>query len=238
MLAGYLFRDAKDAFTEEKSGAGRLRTLGRAASLINDSPVTAGKVAEAEALLRRLVAAGEADETALYAGYLLARIAHVHRAAEIAEVEAAYRAVIAGAPDHPLAQLAAAKLALVLLYQRPDLPVARRIAAAAELEPVAGAPRLPEAAAAYYRVLAGAALFYGAPDARTLGWLLRADDIGPADIVIATSLRIQIAETARALGRRDVALAYYRKFLDTAVPTDNRQRTAQERMAEFAKESP
>ena len=235
-LSSYLFRDAKDAFTHDKSGTERQRSLGLAACLLNDPPVTPWKVAEAEARLNSLGKEGPADENALYARFLLARIAHVHRPAEIAEIETAYRAVITAAPAHPLAQLAAGKLALVLLYQRPDLSIAQRISAAAALESVAGVSQLPEAASAYYRLLANAVLFYDSADARALDWLRRAEELGPSDIVTATGLRIQIAETARALGRRDEALAYYRKFLATAVPTDNRYRTAQERMAEFEKE--
>ena len=133
--------------------------MGAAASLLNDSPVTAAKVAEAETQLRGLLADPAADEPAICARYLLARIAHLHRPAEIAEIEAAYRAVIAAAPAHPLAQLAAGKLAVLLLYQRPELTVAQRLAAAAELAPVAGAEQLPETACVYYRVLAQAVIW-------------------------------------------------------------------------------
>lgn len=236
-LAGYLFRDAHDAFTREAPGSDRVRALGAAASLLNDPPVTSGKVAQAEAQLRALLAASAADEPALYARYLLARIAHLHRPAEIAEIERAYREVIAAAPAHPLAQLAAGKLALVLLYQRPDLTVPRRLAAAAELAPVAGAEQLPETACIYYRVLAEAALYYDVLDDRVLAWLQRADAMGTHEVMTATGLRIQLAEVARALGRREEALAYYRQYLATAVPTDNRYRTAAEHMAELAKEA-
>jgi hypothetical protein len=237
LLAGYLFRDAHDAFTRAPAGPDRGRALGEAASLLNSPPVTAGKVAQAESQLRALVAANAADEPALYARYLLARAAHLHRPAEIAEIEAAYRAVITAAPGHPLAQLAAGKLALVLLYQRPDLAVPQRLDAAAALAPVAGAAQLPETACAYYRALAGAALFYDVLDERVLAWLQRADAIGTQEIMTATGLRIQLAEVARALGRREEALGYYRQFLATAVPTDNRYRTAAEHMAELEKGS-
>ena len=237
LLAGYLFRDAHDAFTREGAGPDRLRALGEAASLLNTPPITAGKVAQAEARLRELVAADPADETALYARYLLARIAHLHRPAESAEIESAYRAVIAAGPGHPLAQLAAGKLALLLLYERPDLKVPQRLAAAAALAPVAGGDPLPETACAYYRALADAAMFYDVLDARVLAWLQRADAIGTRDVVAAIGIRIQLAEVARALGRHDEALGYYRQFLATAVPTDNRYRTAAERMAELAKET-
>lgn len=236
-LAGYLFRDAHDAFTREPAGADRRRALGAAASLLNEPPVSPGKVADVESQLRQLLADKAADEPAIYARYLLARIAHLHRPAEIAEIEAAYRAVITAAPAHPLAQLAAGKLALVLLYQRPDLPVPARIAAAAELAPVAGSGQLPETACIYYRVLAEAALYYDVLDERTLGWLQRAEAVGPRDVMTATSLRIQLAEAARALGHREAALGYYRSYLATAARTDSRYHTVAERMADLAKEA-
>jgi hypothetical protein len=55
--------------------------------------------------------------------------------------------------------------------------------------------------------------------------------------MIATSLRIQLAEVARALGHREAALAYYQQYLATAVPTDSRYHTAAERMADLQKEA-
>lgn len=236
-LAGYLFRDAHGAFSRAPIAGDRPRALGVAASLLNEPPVSPGKVADVEAQLRQLMADNSADDPAIYARYLLARIAHLHRPAETAEVEAAYRAVVTAAPAHPLAQLAAGKLALVLLYQRPDLPVPERIAGAAALAPVAGAEQLPETASSYYRALAEAALYYNVLDDRVLGWLQRADAIGTHDIMTATSLRIQLAEVARALGHREEALGYYRQYLATAVRTDSRYLTAKEHMTDLAKET-
>ena len=233
LLSGYLFRDAYDAFTRQPVSADRARALGEAASLLNHPPVTAGKIERTEAQLRQLIAADGTDDTAMYARLLLARIVHLHRPAESAEVETAYRAVIQANSSHPLAQVAAGKLALVYLYQRPDLSVPQRLAAAAELAPVAGTGFLPETACAYYRALAGAALFYNVLDAQVLAWLHRADAIGTQDVLVAASLRIQLAEAARALGRREEALAAYHRFLESILPTDNRFRTARERMEEL-----
>lgn len=233
LLAGYLFRDAHEAFVANPSTDDRRHALGVAASLINHPPVTPGKITRAEGLLRDLLAAEANDETAHYARYLLARIAHLHRAGPVAEVEAAYRVVIASDAAHPLAQIAAGKLALVLLYQRPELTIAERLDAAAQLAPVAGREALPETACAYYRALAGAALFYEVLDERVYAWLQRADAIGTADVLVASGLRIQLAEIARELGRRDEALAHYRRFLGEILPTDNRYRTAMERMQEL-----
>ncbi len=235
LLSGYLFGDAYNAFGRAPADS-RSRALGLAASRLNHQPVTPGKVAEVEEQLHALIAVNGSDDAGIYARLLLARIAHLHRPAEVAEIEAAYRAVIVANRAHPVAQVAATKLALVLLYQRPDLSVPQRLAAAAELEAVAGAAALPETACGYYRALAGAALFYDVLDARVLAWLQHANELGTRDVLVASALRIQLAEVARALGRREEALAYYRRFLDSILPTDNRYLTAQERMEDLAKE--
>jgi hypothetical protein len=235
-MAGYLFRDAHEAFTAPAGNSDRARALGEAASLLNDPPVTPGKVTQAEAQLRTLVAAEPSDDISLYARYLLARIAHLHRPAEIPEIEAAYRAVIAAAPPtHPLAQLAAGKLAVVYLYQRPDLTVPQRLEAAAALAPLGGAAQLPEVACVFYRALAEGALFYDVLDERVLAWLQRASALESRDGLMATGLQLQLAEVARALGHREAALGYYRSYLASAVPTDNRYRTAADHMAELEK---
>ncbi len=237
LLAGYLYRDAFEAFERAPAGS-RARELGLAASLLNHPPVTGGKIATAEKQLRDLIAADGTDDTAMYARLLLARIAHLHQETPIPEIEAAYRDVLRADPRHPAAQIAASRLALVFLYQRPDLTVAQRLDQAAALADVAGAAALPEAACAYYRSLAGAALFYEVCDDRVLAWLQQADAIGSDDPIVAANLRIQLAEVARQLGRRAEAVAYYRRFLASILPTDNRYLTARERMQELERTTP
>jgi len=238
LLAGYLFRDAHDAFTGDHGPAGRQRQLGEAASLINDPPVTGAKISRAESLLESLVTDVPGDEVALFARYLHARIKHVHRDTPATEIESAYRAVMRAAPNHALAQVTASKLALVLLYQPSDLNIAARLQAAAELESLAARAALPETACAYYRALVGAALFYDVVDERVLTWLQRAEALGSADVLAAAGIRIQLAEVARTLGRRQEAIGYYQSFLDFILPTDNRFRTARERMLELMEVQP
>jgi len=229
-LARYLYRDAGEAFAKVPASDWRLRDLGRAASLLNEPPVTKGSIGSAESMLREVIAQGPRDDTTLYAQYLLARIVHMHQDRPVAEVEAAYRAAIDLEPTSPAAQVAASHLALVLLYQRPDLSVAERLAVAAELELVAGNRQLPEVAVAYYRSLAEASLFYEIESEQVVTWLQQAHQVRSGDQLIQISLSLQIAEVSRALGRRDRALTYYREFLATAVPTDQRYYTAKLRM--------
>lgn len=230
LLSRYLYRDAGEVFARANTADPRLTDLGRAAVLINEPPVTAGKVRQAETLLQSVVAGAVQDEVAVYARYLLARIAHMHRNAPVAEVEAAYRAVIERAPSGPAAQLAAGHLALVLLYQRPDLAVPERIAAAQALETVAVAETMTDVAVAFYRNLAEAALYYGRVDAQVVDWLRQAHAIGSSDELLQISLSLQIAETARAAGQRETAIMHYREFLARAVPTDQRYETAKLRL--------
>lgn len=237
LLAGYLFRDAFEAFERAPAGS-RTRDLGLAASLLNVPPVTSGKITEAESRLRQLIAADGSDDVAMYARLLLARIVHLHRDVPMPEVEAAYRAVLQADARHPAAQVAASRLALVLLYQRPDLAVPQRLAEAEALAGIAAAATLPEAACAYYRSLASAALYYDVCDDRVLAWLQRADAIGSEDPIVASNLRIQLAEIARLLGRRTEAVAYYRRFLDSILTTDNRYLTARERMQDLERTAP
>ena len=230
LLSRYLYRDAGEVFAQAQDADRRLVDFGRAAGLLNEPPVTAGKVRQAEKLLQNVIAGESQDEVAAYARYLLARIAHMHRNAPLAEVETAYRAVIEPAPSGAAAQLAASHLALVLLYQRPDLAVPERIAAAQALAPVAAAELLPDVAVAFYRSLAEAALYYGRVDAQVVDWLRQAHAIGSSDELLQISLSLQIAETARATGRREVAINHYREFLARAVPTDQRYETAKLRL--------
>lgn len=234
LLAQFLYRDAAEAFAADPAG-GRLRNLGWGAALLNEPPLTDAKIARAEELLQR-VADGQRDDTAWYARYLLARIVHVHRLALVAEAESAYRALVAEAPGTAAAQLSAAQLALLLLYQRPDLDVPARLDAAAALAPVAGDPARPDIAAAFFQQLASAAMFYRVTDERVLAWLEQAHAIGLSNQLDQSTLSLQVAETARALGQTGVAEKYYRQFLATAAATDQRYYTAELRLQELGGE--
>lgn len=234
LLAHYLYHDALVVFRGQTTPRAQ---LGLAASLLNDPPVTNGKIAEAQRMLNGLITGRADPAVTAYALYLQARILHQHLNAPVPEVEAAYRAVIQAAPGGPEAQLAASHLALMLLYERPDLKVPDRLAAAAALAPVAAGRALPEVAAEFYRQLAAAAMFYGVADTRVTDWLQQARDLNPQSARTRATLDLQIAETARLNGQRARALAHYEKYLGEAVPTDQRYLTAKVRMEDLQKET-
>jgi hypothetical protein len=232
LLARYLYRDASQVFENTRSPNTRLISLGRAASLLNEPPVTNGKIEQAESLLAAIVAGDPGDATALYARYLQARILHMHRETPLPEIEAAYRAVLLAGPGTAIAQVAACHLALVQLYQRVDLSQEQRLAAAQALESAAVGPTLPEVSVGYYRLMADASLFYEQVTPEVVAWLEKAHSIGSHDQLRQIDLSLQIAETARAVGQNEKARQYYREFLAKAVATDQRYNTVKLRLQE------
>ena len=233
LLSRYLYREAAVIFEQAGEANLRQRDLGLAASLLNEPPVTSRKIDQAEKLLAGVIRAGLEDMTSVYALYLKARILHMHREVGVADIESAYRIVMEKDPQGGVAQLAASHLALLLLYQRPDLDISQRLAAAEKLETVAVADTLPEVALGYYRTLADASLFYEKVTPEALGWLRKAHAIESSDQLNQIGLSLQIAEVARALDKREIAVRYYSEFLATAVPTDQRYQTAEMRMQEL-----
>ncbi len=235
LLARFLFNEAHASF--EGEAGGRERTLGIAAALLNEQPRTPGRLARAEALLREL-SAGPVDDASLTARYLLARIEQVHRpspdpaaAATILEELATEHA------GHPVAQLAATKLALAYCYELPGLGTSERLAKAAGLEAAIACGPWPELRASFYRILGGAGLFYGRIDRQTLEWLLAADATGAMEELSALSLRIQIAEVARRIGDNALAARYYRAYLATA-GADHRRTTVEYFLAQLGGAAP
>jgi len=195
--------------------AGRHDRAMRAAVLLNRPPRSDAVVARVEAELRELLAGDPADEAGLLAAYLLARTAHVHRTSpDWREAADGYRALRQRAPAHPLATLAATKLALILLYD----PAHRRPPEEAWAEAEALAPTLaePAARALLHLTLARAYLYYDGVGDAALRHLQAALEAGPSNENVHVNTRIGVAETARELGREALALDAYARFLDEA----------------------
>lgn len=229
LLSRYLYADAADKF----QGNDAASKLGLAASLINKPPITQGKIKDAEGLLRELISQDESTDIAQYARYLLVRIAHLHRESAVTEIESRYRDVLAMNEGSAVAQITASHLALVLLYQSPNLSVEERLASADGLAPMASRAALPEVAISYYRTLAAAAMYYGVVDQRLVTWLEAARALNSADELIRIGVSLQLAEISRVLGLHEKAVGYYREFIAEAVPTDQRVNTARLRMEEL-----
>jgi len=188
--------------------------LGLAVSLLGVQPRTDGTIAAAAEMFTALRAENADDDEGIGAAYYLARIQQLHRSTpdRQAAVEA-YRALLAAHPDNHYAQMAAPKLAVLLLYDdvAPD-EWERRVAEIGSL-----LPRLTTAEAVRDTrlVLAGALIRLRRDHARSYPLVTACLDANLVNrLPHLNTLLLQAAESARQLGKTSAAVAYYRRFLD------------------------
>ncbi len=203
-----VFSTAADA-----NPADRDARLGEAVSLLNVEPQTDDSIARASGLFESLRSGEKGDEAAVGAAYYLARIAQLHAAAPDRDaVVRDFRDLIARHPRSPYAQLAAPKLAILLLYD--DVPAAEWQRRAREVEDLIPTLSTPAARRDTRLVLAGALIRLRGDHARAYPLITQclAENlvIRPSHL---NSLLLQAAESARVLGKNGEAAAYYRKFL-------------------------
>jgi len=212
--------------------AAREARFGRAIALLGRQPVTSGQIATASGILTEL-ADGGADDTALGALFLLARIAQHHQDTPDATLAARlYRRLIAAQPDSIWAQTALSRLGMLELYA-PEAPYApaERVARAEGLLAYA---RAPEAESGLRIAIASAIFFYHLDAARALPHLLAAERLGLLDQATRTHTLLQIAELSRQGGDRLQAARYYRMFLNEN-PIKGQGHIVRGRLAEMEK---
>lgn len=224
--------DARRLFAgvpDDAGSAARAARLGEGVALLNVQPRSERNLERARRLLNAL-AAGPADEIALAARYHLARIDHVHSLRpNLDAAEASYRALLADHPGHPLAEQAAPKLALLVVYRssEPDLVESRL----RELETLAARLVDPSAARDTRLLLAQAALRLQGNHARAVALLRPVLE----QATIARSNRraeawLIFAESSAALGLTGDAVRGYRQFL-LETPRDARAPEVTRRLA-------
>lgn len=224
-----LFKDAHRAFAALPAADPEAR-FGEAVTLLNLQPKTDANLDRAETLLRALAARGPADDLSIAARYYLARIPHVHRARpDTARALAGYRELAALGSPHPLAQRAVVLAGLLELHE-PRISVEER--AARHRRVAAAADALADSAARrdLHLVLADVALRQNLGDETVLRHLLAADEAGIARAVTLRDSWLRTAEVARRSGRPEIAVRYYRRFLEQ-FQSDPRRLAVEERLA-------
>jgi hypothetical protein len=207
--ANRVFSDAADA-----NPADREARLGEAVSLLNVEPQTDDSIARASGLFESLRSGKEGDDAAVGAAYYLARIAQLHNPAPDRDaVVRDFRELIARHPLSPYAQLAAPKLAILLLYD--DVPAPEWERRVREVEDLIPTLRTPAARRDTLLILAGALIRLRRDHARAYPLITQclAENLFIRSSHL-NSLLLQAAESARVLGRNREAAAYYRRFLE------------------------
>lgn len=223
--------EAQQAFAAaaEADPTSREARLGAALSLLQLRSRTPGTIAAASELLEALRTENANDDAGIGAAYYLARISQLHsfmpdRAAAVA----GYRALLAAHATNYYAQLAAPKLALLLLYDdvAPD-EWERRVN-----EIQALIPRLTAPEAVRDTRLALAMAFIRLRHDHARAYPLFASCLADGSVTRMTRLNtllVQAAESAQRLGKKAEAAGYYARFLEE-FPHDSKSDEVQRRL--------
>ncbi len=236
-LSRLLVNEAHAQFHREAATAPERTTrFGLALALLNVQPKTQGNIDRAEEIFRDLAAQGSDDDLTVQSLYYFARIPAFQRPEPLEDLAITrFDELIRRFPDHPLAQQALLKQAMMRLYSI-DSEAGRdeRFETALALE-----PRFtdPEARRDYFLMMADAAIEFGRPPGQVLEFLLGAERTGTLKAKLRKDTFLRIAEFAREAGARDTAIAFYEKFLALA-QRDGRRYTVQERLAALRNPAP
>jgi hypothetical protein len=187
--------------------------LGEALALLQLRSRTPGNIADATGRLESLRAENPDDDVGIGAAYYLARIAQVHRFTPDRETAVAgYRALLAAHPAHHYAQLAAPKLAALLLYD--DVPPAEWDRRVAEIEALIPQLMAPEAIRDTRLTLAMALIRLRHDSARAYPLFAACVNAGTLTrLTRINTVLLQAAECAQQLGQPAAAARYYAQFL-------------------------
>jgi tetratricopeptide (TPR) repeat protein len=209
-------REAQDAFANAIAAhpTDRDTRLGAALALLQLRSRTPGNIATAGELLEALRAENAHDDAGIGAAYYLARIAQVHSFTPDRDAAVTgYRALLAAHPDHHYAQLAAPKLAILLLYD--DVPPAEWEHRVDEIRALI--PRLTTPEAVRDTRLALAMAFIRMRNDYARAYPLFASCLDDGFITRLPRLNavlVLAAESARQLGKSTEAAGFYARFLE------------------------
>lgn len=198
----------------ESAASRREIEFGEAVALLNAQPRSEAKLAEARRLFTAVQEQNPDDDTGIAATYYLARLRQIHDyAPDRTAAVLAYRALLAAHPGHPVAELAAPKLALLLLFD--DVPATVWEQRVQEISDLLPRLRSPEARRDTRLILADALIQLRRDHARAYPLLVYCLDenliVRPQRLNTAL---LQAAESARFLDRTAEAAALYTRYLD------------------------
>jgi len=207
----------------------REAVYGQAMMLLTVQPVTRGNIDQSVQLFQSVIDKDSSDDLGITAKYFLGRIEQIYRfEPDYAKAIAIYEDLFHNHPEHPVAQRAFVKLVLLKLYDR--IPDAERAKDFSAFESQGSKLQDHDAVRDFHLVMAQACAKFGFSEEKRLEHLLAADAAGVVKDDTKANLLVSIAEVARKLNRKGLALQYYHKFLDEC-PRDYRTYTVQQRIA-------
>jgi hypothetical protein len=189
-------------------------------------------VRAALAEFNRLAAEPPADEVALAAAFLAARVVQDHLSpADPRDAARRFRDLHERHGTHPLGQIAWVRWALLTLYDgRDPADTTTPDAQLARIEREGAALTEPLAIRDFHLLLAFAYPDLAPSDEAMLRHLIAAEATGLLRWQTRRDIYVQIVETALVLGRTDVVRTYFGRY-EAAYPRDQRRQLLGERIA-------
>ena len=210
------FKEAEKRLRDYKPKAGEERwrsAFARAVTLLSVQPRKSRNIEKAYSLLEPIVASAAGNDLKAWALYYRGRIDQLHRTKpDTAQALRLYRDLIELYPEHIAAQLAFIKVTIIRLYADPkNRPATETLMS---LEKEAGFLQSAFARNQFHTVMAAGYLFFELSREQALEHLLAARALGSFEIIDLGNDYLQIANIAYELGKRDLALRSYRRFLE------------------------
>lgn len=226
-MARLLQQEAAITFERlNKATPSRELQYGYAVSLMNRQPKTQSNLDKALAIFAELQKEG--DDLSVKSLYFTGRVHEYHDLdPDIHAALASYRELMQKYPDHPFAQIAATNLAFCLLYE--ITPPEEKTKRVEELRQIASRLTLPAAKRELNRIIGGYLLMSEDKPAEALPYLVEASRIDFRRFTARVDNYVRIAETAREVGKNDLAIEFYSKFLNETT-RDNRAQLIRERL--------
>lgn len=217
MLVNEAYQDWEKLFQTGR-GSRNQRELDyvQAMLLINRQPKTEDNIDKAAHLLKHITTVNSDDDYGISAAYFLGRLEQVHRSKPNPQkAESIFRELYERHPEHPLAQVAVVKLAILRLLENHLTPEIRR-ERFMEVEEMGGGLKYPPAVRDYHLLMSNAYIeFCDIPlhnEENALRHLLVVDQIGIARNTIRASMLIRTALLSLKTGNRPQAIHYLERF--------------------------
>ncbi len=209
------FKEAEKRLRDYKPKSGEetwRSAFARAVTLLSVQPRTSGNIEKAYSLLEPIVTSAAGDDLKAWTLYYRGRIDQLHRTEpNMAQALRFYRDLIELYPEHLASQLAFTKMTIIRLYADPkNRPSTETLLS---LEKEAGFLQSAFARNQFHTVMAAGYLFFELGREQALEHLLAARALGSFEIIDLGNDFLQIANIAYELGKRDLALSSYRRFL-------------------------
>lgn len=216
----------------ESTGSERQRArFGEALMLLNVQPRTVDKIERAREIFLDIAYQDPTDELSIRSIFYLGRINQVHQSAwDWDRASLYYEELFRRWPEHPFSQMGLAKYAMIQLYQ-PN-PRDEREERLRELEKLAEVLTYPPAVRDFNYVVGVACLSMELSKEVALQHLIVVANSELHQSRSLASIYVRIGETARQLGKYELAEKYYRIFLER-FPRELRTTIIRDRIAEI-----